>query len=375
MIPTLFQRRSLTRATRMLLIGATLGLAAGCAATDPVAPAPAAVATTAPDWTFEATGIGLAPGVYQVAYSRHAQRLYVTSAVGRPPVRESRLLKINPATLRTEAAVTPPLQASRDDGQVQAVYGVAVDDAHGQVWVTNTRSNSIAVYRQSDLALVKQFPDGVTPHARDVAIDAEHRRAYVSSPAGNVIHVFDTATLQRLPGITLSGAGDMPKPMSLALDTANQRLYTVSLNTAEVFAVDTRTGRQVARYTVPGAQGAAGIAVDVQAQRLYVAAQKSGDVTVLDARDGRVLQHIVTGEGALNVAFDPLHRLAYVANRRAGTVTVLDEAGVVQAQIASGSAPNHIAVDPEGTAWLLVRTRGKDDPNGDRLIRIRAHAL
>lgn len=371
----ILRRHPLTRATRILLVGALLGLAAGCAATDPVPAGPAAMATTSPDWTFEATGIDLAPGVYQVAYSRRSQRLYVTSAVGRPPVRESRLLKIIPNSLRTEAAVTPPLQASRDDGQVQAVYGVAVDDAHGQVWVTNTRSNSVAVYRQSDLALVKQFPDGVTPHARDVAIDAQHRRAYVSSPASNVIHVFDTATLQPLPGVTLSGAGEIPKPMSLALDATNQRLYTVSLNTAEVFAIDTRTGRQVARYAVPGAQGAAGIAVDTQAQRLYVAAQKSGDVTVLDARDGRVLQHVHTGEGALNAAFDPRHRLAYVANRRAGTVTVLNEAGVVQAQIATGSAPNHLAIDPDGTAWLLVRARGQDDPNGDRLVRIKAHAL
>lgn len=367
-------RRPLARSARLLLAGAVLGLAAGCAATDPVPPAPAAVAPAAPSWSFEAHGIGLVPGVYQSAYSARLQRLYVASAVGRPPVRESRLLKIDPASLRVEAVVTPAPQASRQDGQVQAIYGVAADDAHGQVWATNTRSGSVAVYRQSDLALVKQFADNAVPHARDVAIDAAHDRAYVSSPASNVIHVFDTATLQPLPGITLSGAGEAPKPMSLALDAARQRLYTVSLNTAEVFAIDTATGRQIARYAVSGVQGASGIAVDSQAQRLYVASQKSGDVTVLDARDGRVLQRVPTGAGALNVAFDPLHRLAYVANRGAGTVTVLNDAGVIQAQIASGSAPNHIIIDPQGIAWLLVKTKGKNDPNGDRLIRIEAHA-
>lgn len=369
MIPNPFLRIP-RRAAKLLLAGAILGLAAGCATQDPAAQASPA-ATAVPEWTLQAQSIDLVPGVYQGAYSVRSQALYVASAVGRPPVRESRVTKFDPAHLHIAAAITPAAQASRHDGQIQAAYGIAVDDAHGQVWTSNTRSGSVAIYRQADLALVKQFPDDSTPHARDVLIDAAHNRAYVSSPAGNTIHVFDTATLQALPGITVSGAGDMPKLMSLALDAGHQRLYAVSLNTAEVFAIDTVTGRQIARHAVPGVQGASGIAVDAQAQRLYVAAQKSGDVTVLDARDGRVLRRVPTGAGALNVAFDPLRRLAYVANRGAGTITVLNDAGTVQAQIATGSAPNHIAIDPQGIAWALIK-QSKNDPRGDRLVRIEA---
>ena len=360
---------ALRRGARALLAGAALALAAGCASNTPATPPSAATAT--PVWTVSAQSASLPPGVYQGAYSATAQRLYATSAIGRPPVKESRLLAIDPASLRVVDSAVPAPQASRTDGQVQAVYGLAVDDARSQVWTTNTRSGSVAVYRQADLSLVKQFPDGAVPHARDVLIDAEHHRAYVSSPASNLIHVFDSATLQPLPGITLTGAGEAPKPMSLALDAARQRLYAVSLNTAEVFAIDTASGRQTARYTVPGVRGASGIAVDSQAQRLYVAAQKSGDLTVLDTRDGTVLQHLATGAGALNVAFDPVRRLAYVANRGAGTVTVLDETGAIQAQVDTGSAPNHIALDPQGNAWVMVK-KSKSDPRGDRVVRIEA---
>jgi DNA-binding beta-propeller fold protein YncE len=363
---------ALRRGARVLLAGTALALAAGCAATDPATSAASTVpAAATPTWSVSAQAADLPPGVYQGAYSARAQRLYVTSAIGRPPVKASRLLAIDPASLRVVASVVPAPQASRADGQVQAVYGLTVDDARGQIWTTNTRSGSVAVYREADLSLVKQFPDDVTPHARDVLVDAAHHRAYVSSPASNVIHAFDSATLQPLPGITLTGAGEAPKPMSLALDADHQRLYAVSLNTAEVFAIDTATGRQVARYTVPGVQGASGIAVDSQAQQLYVAAQKSGDLTVLDARDGRVLRHLATGAGALNVAFDPVRRLAYVANRGAGTVTVVDAQGVIQAQVDTGSAPNHVALDPQGNAWVMVK-KSKDDPRGDRLVRIEA---
>ncbi len=365
---------TLRRGARILLAGATLALAAGCAAPPPSAPAASAAnpLASAPAWSVTAQAIDMPPGIYQGAYSARAQRLYITSAIGRPPVKESRLLAFDPTSLRVVASATPPLQASRADGQVQAVYGLTAEDDRNQIWTTNTRSGSVAVYRQSDLSLIKQFPDDATPHARDVLVDAARHRAYVSSPAANVIHVFDSATLQPLPGITLTGAGEAPKPMSLALDADHQRLYAVSLNTAEVFAIDTATGRQAARYPVPGAQGASGIAIDSQTQRIYVAAQKSGDLTVLDARDGRVLHHQATGAGALNVAFDPVHRLAYVANRGAGTVTVMDEHGAIQAQVDTGSAPNHIALDAQGTAWVTVK-QGKNDPRGDRLVRIEAH--
>ena len=365
--------QALRRSAQTLLAGAVLALAAGCAATDASAPQSAAAnpATTAPTWTVSAQAIDTPAGIYQSAYSTQTHQLYLTSAIGRPPVKTSQLLSFDPASLRVVDAVTPPLQASRTDGQLQAVYGLAIDPAHQQLWTTNTRGNTIAVYRQSDLALVKQFPEGAAPHARDVVIDATHNRAYVSSPASNLIHVFDSATLQPLSDIPLTGAGEAPKLMSLALDAEHQRLYAVSLNTPEVFAIDTAAGQQVARYAVPGAEAASGVAIDSQAQRIYVVAQKSGDLTVLDARNGHVLHHVATGAGALNVAFDPVHRLAYVANRGAGTVTVLDEHGVIQAQVKTGSAPNHIALDPQGTAWVTVK-KSKNDPQGDRLVRLEA---
>lgn len=367
-------RRALRHGAIGLLTATTLALAA-CAAppSEPLAAAPAAAPVIAPAWTFQAQAFDLVPGVYQAAYSARMKQLYVASAVGRPPVRESRLIAFDPVGLRIDASITPALQPGRTDGQVEAVYGIAADDAHAQLWTTNTRSGSIAVYRQADLRLVKQFPNDLIRAAREVTVDGARDRAYVSSPASNVIHVFDTTTLQPLPGITLSGGHAAPKPMALALDAAHQRLYTVSLNTAEVFTIDTATGRQVARHAIADIQGATGLAVDSQRQRLYVAAQKTGDLTILDARDGRVLRRVKTGAGALNVAFDPVHRLVYVANRLAGTVTVLDDDGVIQAQIATGSNPNYVALDPEGTAWAVVK-KSKTDPRVDRVVRITAHS-
>ena len=91
---------------------------------------------------YDVTANKLVQGLYQVAHSRASNALFVTAAVGRPPVTQSELLKLDPETLEITARVTPAQVEGQTDGRVYAVYGVAVDDANGHVWVTNTRDDS-----------------------------------------------------------------------------------------------------------------------------------------------------------------------------------------------------------------------------------------
>ena len=361
--------RPFSRLTLGALLTATVSLSTGCSTALNASPQDSALAPMAS--TFVVQSETLAPGVYQSAYSARNGHLYATSAVGRPPVKASQLLKIDPISLAIKARVSPAPQSSRQDGQLNAVYGVGVDDAHGNIWVTNTRSGSIAVYRESDLALVKQFPDDITPHSRDVVIDTTHSRAYVSSPVSNLIHVFDTTTLKTLPDIVLQGSETQPpKLMSLALDATHGKLYTVSLNTNELYVIDTASQRVEKTFALQGVEGASGIGIDSQNQQAYIAAQKSGNVLIVDARTGAILHRIATGAGALNVVFDPQHRLAYVANRTANTVTVIDPQGRIHAQIPTGSFPNHISVDGQGNAFVLNKAKGPEDSTGDHITRI-----
>ncbi|WP_341667991.1 glutaminyl-peptide cyclotransferase [Alcaligenes sp. SDU_A2] len=320
---------------------------------------------------FELQSQKLVPGLYQSAYSPKNKTLFVTSAVGRPPVKESQLLKVNPQTLAIEARVTPAAQKSRNDGQVQAVYGVGVDDAQGNVWVTNTRSDTIAVYSQKDLKLVKQFEDGAASHARDVVIDEKAQRAYVSSPGSEQLSVFDTKKLTALEPIKLkTNTRDYLSPMSLALDAEQGRLYTVSASTNELLIIDLKNGNAQTIYALPGARNASGVAVDSKNERVYVASQSSDNLLIVNAKDGKVLHQVQIGAGALNVTYDPKTELAYVAARGAGTVTAVNGKGEIVANLDGGSFPNHISLDGQGNAYLVNKAKGKDDPSADRITRI-----
>lgn len=320
---------------------------------------------------FELQSQHLVPGLYQSAYSPKNKVLFVTSAVGRPPVKQSQLVKVNPKTLAVEASVTPAAQKGRDDGQVQAVYGVDVDDKQGNVWVTNTRSSSVAVYSQKDLKLVKQFEDGVVSHPRDVVVDEKADRAYVSSPGADTLAVFDTKKLTQLDPIELqSKTRNKPGTMSLVLDAEKDRLYTVSASTNELIIVDLKNDNAQTVFPVPGARGLAGVSVDSKNDQVYITAQGSDNLLILNAKDGSIQHDIKIGAGALNVVFDPKTSLAYVASRGAGTVTAVNGKGEIVANLDGGSFPNHVSLDGEGNAYLVNKSKGKDDQTADRITRL-----
>ncbi|MET4615468.1 DNA-binding beta-propeller fold protein YncE [Stenotrophomonas sp. 2619] len=314
----------------------------------------------------------LVQGLYQSAYSPASNAVFVTSAVGRPPVTQSQLLKVDPKTLKVIKAITPAQVPDAKGGSVFAVYGVGVDDANGNVWVTNTRQDSIAVYRQSDLSLVHQFPVGTVPHARDVVVDAKRGKVFASATGEDHLSVFDAKTFKALEPITLASGVDDEKfvPMSLVLDEASGKLFTVSIGTPEAAVIDVASGKVDKVIDLGNSISASGVAYDAQQNRLYVASQGTDNLLIVDVASGKVLHDVAVGAGALNVAFDPKAGLAYVTNRGAGTVTVVDRNGKVVGNLDGGTFPNHVRADGKGNVFAVNKSRGTDDPKGDRITRI-----
>ncbi len=347
---------------------------------------------------FDLKASKLTNGLYQAAYSMKNDRVFVTSAVGRPPVTQTELLKVHPQTLAIEARVTPaaapapapranataaPAAAAPAKPALYAVYGIGVDDANGTVWVTNTRQNTLAVYNQADLKLIKQFEPDAVPHPRDVQIDTKHGKAYVTPLNKGSISVFDTKTLTflkdlQIPSSLAAGTGRgnnaEAKPfsaMSLELDAANDRLYTVSMSTNEAAVINTANDTVEKVFALDGALSAIGVAYDRTANRLLVASQGSDNLLIVDVATGKTLHEVKVGAGALNVAFDQVTRLAYVSNRGADTVTVVDADGKIVANLPGGSYPNHVVVDGKGGAFAINKARGTDDPKGDQITYIK----
>jgi len=325
---------------------------------------------------FNVNDAKLPGGLYQVAYGNASKAVFVTRATRG----ESEVLKLNPDTLAITARVTPgeappapprPGQQGPQGPVLYAAYGIGVDDANGTVWITNTRQNALAVYKQSDLSLVKQFPSGVAPHPRDVVINAKLGRAYVST-IDKTIAVFDTKTLEALPGIEISSSkwGQNFGTASLDFDPATGKLYTVSLGTGEVAIIDTTSGNVDKVIALKNAKSAVGVAWNGDAKRILIAAQGSDNLLIVNPESGEIEHDVYVGAGALNVTYDPASKLAWVSNRGADTMTAVNAEGKIIANLPAGSFPNHLTTGPGGVVYAVNKARGAEDANGDHVRRI-----
>lgn len=335
----------------------------------------------------EATGI--ARGLYQSAYSAGNDALFVTSSIGRPPVRESEIVKLDPETFEVLARISPAAVPGADEGAegndagegdaggpgVFAVYGIALDDANDTLWVTNTRQDTVAVYLQSDLSLVKQFDPDVVTHSRDVRIDSAAGKAYVSATGTPEVVVFDTETLEPVTTIEIKalGRGQQFSATSLSLDPEAKRLYVAGMSTNEVAVIDTESDTVEKVFPVPGARTVIGVSHDPESGRIFVAAQGSDNLIVLDGDSGAVIADTATGAGALNVVFDPVTQLAYVSNRGAGTVAVTDADGKIVANLGPAPLVNHVSLGKDGTVFAVDKSSGPSGEDSDTILRIRPH--
>ncbi|HFD2949866.1 TPA: YncE family protein [Klebsiella pneumoniae] len=284
---------------------------------------------------------------YQSAVSADG-KLFVTSARG--PKDGSRLMRLNAGTLAIEAEATLPKDKK---GEQIGVFGVGVDNAHNQVWTTNTLAETVTVYDAKTLSVVKVFPEGSVSHPRDVVIDEANNRAYVSAALTGFVEVYDTKKLEHIGQLefVVERGKNLFNSTDLTLDSAGGKLYGVSRDTPWVGWIDLKTGKSTT-VKVPQAQGATDIARDPQTGRLYVASQETNNIVVLDA-DGKVLADTYIGAGGVSVVWDPLTSQVFAATRAGGTVAVLNKDGKLVANIPMDNTPNNLTAGPDGAVYLV----------------------
>ncbi|MFI0237552.1 YncE family protein [Streptomyces sp. NPDC016845] len=320
--------------------------------------APAAVA--APGTGTAAVSAPVTKGLYQSAYSERNHVLWTASAVGRPPVTTSALTKVDPKTLKVLATYTPPV-TDEATGAVEAVYGVAVDDEHNTVWVTNTRNNSVAVYSQRNGAHLATLPN--VAHAREIVVDEKHDTVWASGFGDGSLVAFDSRTYKEKKRVTVEGAG----PTGIAVNERTGAVYAADLTNDQLIVVNRKS---TTPRLIPTGDGPISVALSADGRTAYTADNTAGTVSFVDLDKGLVTKSVPTGAGPLSVATDARTGKLVTVNRTDATATVVDpRKATVTSTITTGANPNHVEI-ANGTAYVVDKS-GTGPTGEDQLTRFR----
>lgn len=307
-------------------------------------------------------------GVYELVYSHQTGDVYAAT-VGARDEDNGRIYVLDGQTLEEKRTVHTPGYAP---------YGLGIHEGSGTLYATDTRNGAVIVVdiASMQVATIIENPADESGHLREVVVDEEGGRVYVSSYGENgLIWVIDNATRSVID--TYAGVGNGTAGM--ALDLANNRLFAANMAENDITEIDLATGEYVRRFPA-GGERPTNLAYDAGRQRLWSANQTTNDATVIDVVTGEVVKSVPTGDQALGIRYNPVNDLMYVTARRSGIVTAVDAESLnVVTWVQTGSYPNTVVVNEEtGDAYVAnkARSAGRDqpaahDPNGDTVTIIR----
>ena len=246
-----------------------------------------------------------------------------------------------------------------------SVHGVIAVPELNRVYASATGEHKVVVVDTEALKIVAQsgridYPDGL-------AYAPAVKRVFVSDEHGNADAVIDASTGALLKTIPLGGnAGNT------VYDPGSGKILVAVSGKNELAAIDPASENIIGRYSLPGVEGAHGIALDVNGRLAFVAGEENNKIAVFDLSSMRVLGTYAVGRDPDVLAFDPGVKILYVA-AESGQVTVFRESGknlVSKGRIDMPHA-HTVSVDPQ-THLVYFPLQNL---NGHPVLRIMTPAL
>jgi len=198
-----------------------------------------------------------------------------------------------------------------------AAHGVTVDPVSRLAFVTRSEANTVDVFDQSAMRLVKRIsvaddPDGIFYDSFDKLI-------YVANGDAGIVTLIDPTAKKVAATIDLDG-----KPEFAVQDPRTGRFYQNLKDTNSIAVVDVAARSVAQRWPLVGCEAPTGIAMDARDNRLFVGCSGNSVLAVFDLREHRVVKRIPVGGGPDSVAFDAGLNRIYVTGR-SGILSVLQQ--------------------------------------------------
>lgn len=205
-------------------------------------------------------------------------------------------------------------------GEVQGIsggtHGSAVSLSTGQGFTDDGRNGKAVAFNLHTLKITKEIPADIDADA--LALDPVTGRLFVVEGDPAAITVVDTRT--DAPAATIK----VGEKLEYAVADGLGSIYVAGEGAGDIFKIDARSAKIVARWPTTGCTSPHGLAVDTRGRRAFMGCSNSVMV-VADTATGRTVATLPIGKGSDAVAFDPVRKRIFSSNGRDGNITVYQQ--------------------------------------------------
>ena len=198
------------------------------------------------------------------------------------------------------------------------VHGIAFAPELKRGFTSNGRSNTITAFEVDSLRLIQEASvGGRKPDA--ILYDPSSQHVLTANGGSNDISVIDPNSLQVMGNIPLPGP-----PEFMVNDAAGAIFVNIQTDTGKLVAIDGRTSKIRATWTLPGCANPTGLAIDTLHHRLFSVCENDV-MAVTDSVSGKQIARVAIGAGPDGAAFDPDLGFVFSSNGVDGTLTVIHQ--------------------------------------------------
>jgi DNA-binding beta-propeller fold protein YncE len=198
--------------------------------------------------------------------------------------------------------------------QMKGVHGIAIVNKLNRGFISDGKDNSVVAFDIKTLKIIKTIP--ITGKKPDCIIyDPYSNRIFAFNGDSNDASVVDPEKLEQSGTVKLNGAPEF------AVSDGKGKIYNNLEDKSSLDVINTKTLTVEKNYSLAPCGGPTGIAIDKANNKLFTVCRENKGLSVVDIATGKVLQTLPIGGGVDAVVYDVKNKSIFVSNGD-GTATI-----------------------------------------------------
>ena len=195
---------------------------------------------------------------------------------------------------------------------MKGVHGIAIANDLNRGFISDGRANAVVVFDLKTYEKIMTIPvTAVGPDA--IMYDAFSKQVFSFNGESKNASVIDAVNLKQVGTVDLGGGPEFAVPNGKGL------IYNNVEDKNSLNVIDSKTMKVINHYPLSPCGTPTGLALDSKNQRLFTVCRENKGMSVVDAANGNVITTLPIGEGVDAVAYDPVTKLVFFSNGDATT--------------------------------------------------------
>jgi YVTN family beta-propeller protein len=201
---------------------------------------------------------------------------------------------------------------------MQGNHGIAIANDLNRGFISDGRANAVVVFDLKTLKTIATVPvSGKGPDC--ITYDPFSKQVFSFNGRSNNASVIDAVALKEIGSVDLGGGPEF------AVADGKGLIYNNLEDKNSLNLIDTKSMKVVKNYPLAPCGGPTGLALDSKNQRLFTVCRENKGMSVVDINSGKVIATLPIGQGVDAVAYDPETHYIFCSNGDATTTIIKQE--------------------------------------------------